>query len=166
MSNINLSLPRSSHERTTVFWCTRHRLHLCEASVSNFTRNKSPPWGTHFCTIKLKIPLLHGVCNRRSVGKFKQVQLPRCVKIARGGSNSLGRTQQIKNKSLTTWSESRSHYSSIMHSLSDSARAGRQSGMWSETNHWLLAPKTRTNSAPRTQDEKIRIRTSIHVRLW
>ena len=139
MSNINLPLPRASHERTTVFWCTRHRLHLCEASVSNFTRNKSPPWGTHFCTIKLKIPLLHGVCNRRSVGKFKQVHLPRCVKIARGGSNSLGRAQQIKNKSLTTWSESRSHYSSIMHSLSDSARAGRQSGMWSETNHWLLA---------------------------
>ena len=118
---------------------------MCEASVSHFTRNKSPLWGTPFWTIQLKIPLLHGVRNRRSVGKFMQVQLPRCVKIARGGSNSLGRTQQIKNKSLTTWSESRSHASSTMHSLSENACAGHQSAIVTETNHCLRTPKTMTN---------------------
>ena len=110
-----------------------------------FYSNKSPLWGTHFCTIKLKISLLHGVRNRRSVGKFKQVQLPRCVKIARGESNSLGRTQQIKNKSLTNWSEARSHASSIMHSLSENACAGNQSVILPETNHCLRTFKTRTN---------------------
>ena len=95
--------------------------------------------------MKLKIPPLHGVRNRRSVGKFKQVQLLRCAKIPRGESNPLDMTHQIKNKSLTTWSESRSHSSPIMHSLSDSACAGRQSAIVPERNHHLLAPKTRTN---------------------
>ncbi len=97
VSNISPSPPRASRERTSVFCCTRHRPRLCEASASHFTRNESPPWGTHFRTIELKIPPLHGVRNRRSVGKFKQVQLPRCAKIPRGESNPLDMTHQIKN---------------------------------------------------------------------
>ena len=141
MSNINLSLPRSSHERTTVFWCTRHRLHLCEASVSNFTRNKSPPWGTHFCTIKLKIPPLHGLRNRSSVGSSSKFSCPVVRRSHAANQIRWISHTKSKNKSHTTWSESRSHSSSIMHSLSDSACAGRQSAIVSETNHYFFAPK-------------------------